>query len=279
MLTPSDLRQGVKITTSGGDGSIDSLLAYDPAGLPAAQHLTQSVAAANANLTVNGVPITSTTNTVTGAIQGVTLNLNNKTTTTASLTVARDTTGITTAVSNFVDAYNALANQLKSRSAFGDATNPAGSLAGNGSVRLMLDQLRSIFITGASGGTLTSLAQVGITSQADGTLALDSTQLDNAMTNDFSDVSHLFTSATGFATRLNAWATNVTQIGGLFDISTNSLNTDISNSNDKITQLEARMTILQQQYTTEYSNLNMLLSNMNSTSTYLNQQFYSKNTA
>jgi flagellar hook-associated protein 2 len=99
------------------------------------------------------------------------------------------------------------------------------------------------------------------------------------MTNDFSDVAHLFSSATGFATRLNTWATSVSQTGGLIDIRTKNLNTEINGYNDQITKLEARMTILQQQYTAEYSNLNMLLSNMNSTSAYLNQQFYNKSTA
>ena len=105
-----------KITTSGGDGTIDSLLGYDPAGT---QNLTQTLAAQNADLTVNGIAITSASNTVSEAIQGVTLTLKNITATPASLTVARDTTAINTAASGFVEAYNALASQIKSRSAYG----------------------------------------------------------------------------------------------------------------------------------------------------------------
>jgi flagellar hook-associated protein 2 len=263
----------IKITTDAGDAAVDSLLAYDPAG---AQHLNQTIAAQNANFTVNGIAITKTSNTVTDAIQGVTLTLNKPTTIPATLTVTRDTNAVNTAVSGFVDAYNALTSQLKSRSAYGSATTTAPALAGDGTVRLMLDQLRGIFMTAATpvlGGALTSLSQVGITSQADGTLKLDSSKLNSAMTNNFSDVTNLFSSATGYATRLDAWATSAVQAGGLIDTRTQSLNSSIKGYNDQISKLEVRMTTLQKQYTTTYSQLNVLLSNMNSTSAYLTSQF------
>lgn len=261
----------IKITVS-GDAAVTSLLAYNPAGT---QNLNQTVAAENANLTVNGIAITSASNTVSGAIQGVTLTLSKPTTTAATLTVARDTGAITTAASGFVDAYNALSNQLKSRSAYGNSTTAAGDLAGDGTVRLMLEQLRGILTTATSGGTLTFLSQVGIGYQADGTLKLDSTKLNSAMTTNFSDVVNLFSSTTGFATRLDDWASSAVQAGGLIDRRTTSLNTSINGYNDQISQLEARMTLLQKQYTTTYTNLNMLLISMNSTSAYLTQQFSS----
>lgn len=263
---------------TGGDDSLNALLAYNPtenapaAPAPPQTALTQAVAARDASLSVNGIAITSASNSITGAIEGVTLTLKSPTTTPATLTVARDTNAISTAVSGFVDAYNALASQLKSRSAYGSATSAAPALAGDGTLRLMLDQLRGIFNTAASGGALTSLSQVGISTQAGGTLKLDSSKLNSAMTNNFSDVTNLFSSATGYATRLEAWSKSVVQAGGLIDARTNSLNTSIKGYNDRISTLEVRMTAIQKQYTTTYSNLNVLLSSMNSTSAYLNQQ-------
>lgn len=274
----SGASNSIKITTDAGDSNVDSLLAYDPAGLPAAQHLNQTIVAQNANFTLNGIAITNASNTITDAIQGVTLTLSKLTTTPATLTVARDTSAISTAVSGFVDAYNALASQLKSRSAYGSRTSAAGPLAGDGTLRSMQDQLRGIFNTAASGGTLTTLSQVGVGFQADGTLKLDSSKLNSAVASNFSDVVNLFSSATGFATRLDAWSTSVVSAGGLIDVHTQNLNTSIKGYNDQISKLESRMTVLQKQYTTQYSNLNMLLSNMNSTSAYLTQQF-SKNTS
>lgn len=259
-----------------GDAAVNDLLAYNPtANIPTpAVPMAQTVPAKNADFTVNGIQIIKSSNTVTDAIQGVTLTLS-KEVTPATLTVTRDTNAISTAASGFVDAYNALSSQLKSRSAYGNATNAAGGLAGDGTVRLMLDQLRSIFntpATPASGGTLTSLSEVGIAFQADGSLKLDSSKLNSAMSTNFSDVTNLFSSATGFATRLDTWSTSVLSADGLIDARTSSLNTSINAYTDQISKLEARMTALQKQYTITYSNLNMLLSSMNSTSAYLTQQ-------
>jgi len=270
--TSSGASNSLKITTNGAGNGVDSLLAYDPAGT---KNLTQTVAAQNASYTVNGLAMTSSSNTVTNAIQGVNLVLSNVTPIAApvSLTVAHDKSAVSTAVSGFVDAYNGLYNQLKSRSAYGNATAAGGDLSGDGTVRLMMDQLRGIFMTPASGGTMTSLSQIGVTTQADGTLKLDSAALNTAMAKNYGDVTNLLTSASGFGTRLNAWATSVNQSGGLIANHITSLNTSIAGFNSQISQLENRMTTLQALYTTQYTNLNMLLSSMNNTSAYLTQQF------
>ena len=270
--TNSGASNSLKITTNGAGNGVDSLLAYDPAGT---KNMTQTIAAQDASFTANGIAMTSPTNTVTNAIQGVTLNLNNTTTSPATLTVARDTNAINTAVASFVSAYNGLYSQLQSRSAYGSSTSTAGVLAGDGTVRLMMSQLQGIFMGSASGGTLTSLAQVGITTQADGTLKFDSTALASAMSNNFSDVTNLFSSSTGFLTSLDAWSTSVLTPGGLIPTHITDLNSSITGFNSQISQLNARMTTLQAYYTTQYSNLNMLLSSMNSTSSYLTQAFAS----
>lgn len=260
----------VKITTSGGDGTINSLLSNDPAGT---QNLNQTIAAQNANFTANGIAITSVSNSVTNVIQGVTLTLNKTTTTPVTLTVARDTDAINKAVSGFVDAYNALQSQLKSRSAFGNKTSAGGALAGDGTIRMMQSQLHTAFNTPASGGTLTSLAQIGIASQTDGSLKLDSSKLNSELAKNYSDVSNLLSSATGFATRLETWATSVLSPGnGLITSRTSSLKSSIQGYNDQIGKLENRMAVLQKQYTTTYSNLNVMLSKMSSTSAYLTRQ-------
>jgi flagellar hook-associated protein 2 len=265
----SGLSNSLKISTSGGDGTIDALMAHDPAGT---QHLNQTVAGQNANFVVNGIPITSASNTVSDAIQGVTLTLTKPTTTQVNLTVARDTSAINKAATGFVDAYNAMVTQFKSRSAFGasdDKNKPA--LAGDGTVRTMLDQLRGVFRTDAS-GILKTLAEVGITTKADGTLKLDTSKLESAVAKNFNDVTELFSSATGFATRLDEWADNVLAPDGVIDSRTKSLDTSIKGYNEQISRLEVRMTTLKKQYTTTYSNLNVMLSNMSGTSSYLTQQ-------
>ncbi|ADE10858.1 flagellar filament capping protein FliD [Sideroxydans lithotrophicus] len=269
----SGASNSLKITTNGAGNGVDSLLAYDPAGT---KNLTQTVAAQNASYTLNGIAMTSASNTVTNAIQGVSFTLSSVTASPATLTIAHDTAAVNTAATNFVNAYNAMYTQLKSRSAYGNATATAGSLAGDGTVHMMMSQLQGIFMapaTPAAGGSLTMLAQAGISTQTDGTLKLDSTALNSAMSNNYSDVVNLFTSASGFLTRLDTWATSAVTPGGLISNHITGINTTITGLNNQISQLEHRMTALQAYYTTQYSNLNMLLTSMNSTSAYLTQQF------
>lgn len=257
---------------AGGDTAVNDLLAYNPtsnAPSPApAIPMAQTVAAQNAVFTVNGIQITKATNAVTDAIPGVTLNLSKVGT--SNLTVARDTAAVSKAASGFVDAYNALAGKLKSFSAYGSS---AGVLAGDGTLRMMQDQLRGILNTPATGGTLSTLSEVGIGFQADGTLKLDTTKLNNAMAANFSDVTNLFSSAGGFATRLETWATGIVQPTGLIDQHTDNINKTITSYNEQIRTLEVKMTALQKQYTKTYTDLNSMLMSMNSTSTYLAQQF------
>lgn len=267
--TNPGVSNSLKITTSGGDGTVGSLLGYDPAGT---QNMTQALAAQNANLTVNGIAITSASNTLTQAIPGVSLTLKSTTAATTTLTVARDTSAIGTGVASLVDAYNALASQLKSRSAYGTNGQGAGALAGDSALRLMQEQLRGIFNTPATGGALTRLSEVGISFQRDGSLKLDTVKLNNAVNTSFSDVSNLFTSASGFATRFEAWGQSTLGAGGLIETRTKNLNQFVKDKNEEIDRLEIRMAALEKKYRTEYSNLNLLLSRMNSTSTFLTNQ-------
>lgn len=262
------LSKSLKITTTGGDGTIGNLMAYDPAGV---QKLSQTVAAQNASLTVNGIAITSASNTINGAIQDVTLTLKN-TSTSTSVTVARDATAINTAAAGFVDAYNALASQIKSRVAYGTGANGGGALAGDATLRQMQDQLRGILMTPASGGTLTSLTQVGISVQRDGSLQLDSSKLGSAIATNFNDVNNLFSSSTGYATRMENWAKSALSGGGLIDSRTQNLRKNVKDQNEAVDKLERRLSALEKKYTQEYTNLNRLLSSMNSTSTFLTQQ-------
>lgn len=244
-----------------------------PAELSASTVMLQSTSAQNAEFTMNGVAISSATNTVSGAIQGVTLTLKSLTSTPTTVTVARDTSAMESAASKFVENYNALVSQLKSRSAYGTKTSSAGVLVGENLVRRMLEDLSSTLATPTSGGTLSYLAEIGITTQAGGGLKLDSSKFKAAIADDFTDVVNLFNGATGFATRLIDWSTSVVQAGGLIDQRTKGLNDHIGQYNEQIDRLELRMTALKKRYTITYSNLNMLLTSMNDTSNYLTSQF------
>lgn len=173
-----------------GDSAISGLVGYDPAGT---QNLTQTSAAQNAGLTVNGLSITSATNSVSGAIQGVTLNLASAGTSTVSVT--RDTSSVQSAISGVVNSYNTLSKAISSLTAYDPTTKTGGPLIGDSAAETIQYQIRQLLtnpIKGSS-GTITTLGQVGITFQDDGTLSLDSTKLSDAITNHFSDLTSLFT--------------------------------------------------------------------------------------
>lgn len=180
--------KSMKISVA-GDATLQGLLGYDPA---ATQNLTQGSAAQNAALTVNGIAISSASNTISGAIQGVTLSPVKAGTTT--LTVARDTAAVQSATAAFVKAYNDVNKTLTSLSAYNAATKQGAILQGDSTVRTLQSQIRSALgstLTGSS-ATLTSLSQIGIALQKDGTMALDATKLATAIANNFDDIAGLF---------------------------------------------------------------------------------------
>jgi flagellar hook-associated protein 2 len=183
--------RSMQITSSGGDATVSNLLSYDPAG---AQNLTQATAAQNASLTVNGIAITSASNTVTDSVPGVTLNLL-KANSSASLSLTNNTSAVTTAVISFVKAYNDANSTLKNLTSYDAKTKTAGLLLGDSAAQSIQMRLRSALgnaLSGVGSNTITNLSQIGIAFQKDGSLTLDNSKLQTALTNNFGDFAQLF---------------------------------------------------------------------------------------
>lgn len=246
------------ITTDAGDAAIDTLFST----------MAETVSAQDAVFDVNGITITSASNTITDAIDGVTLTLSKETTAPVTLTVNRDTTAASKAVSDFVAAYNDLYGAMKNAY----ARNSGSALEADPTLRSLQAQMQNILATAAGGGSLSNLFQVGVTSKSDGTLQLDSTKLNSAMSANFDDVASLFNSATGFATRFDNWAKSALAFDGTFASQTTSLNNSIKSLTAQRDSLETRMESVEAQYRRQFSTLNMTLAGMNQTSTYLTQQ-------
>jgi flagellar hook-associated protein 2 len=228
------------------------------------------VGGTNASLTVDGAPFSSASNTVTGAIPGVTLNLSSAAPATqVQVTVGPDTAGTTAAINTFVNAYNAVIGNLNEQFTVDPTTNAQGPLASDSSLRTLQSTLlqdASYSITGNSG--LVNLASLGIDLNNDGTLTVNQTatsthpSLSGVLATNPAAVQSFFqnVSSTGFANHLNSDLTTLT------DITNGTLNVDIAGNTTQqkalttqISGLQDRLVAQQKQLTLQYDQLNATL--------------------
>jgi len=220
-----------------------------------------SSAGVDAKLTVDGVPVDSASNTVSGAIPGVTLSLGAADANTSVLiSVQPDTTQAADAIQSFVSAYNAVIGSINSQYTLNSSGNE-GVLAGDSMLRSLQSSLLSMVATTASGsGSYVNLQSMGIEMQDDGTLQVNSTNLSQALSSNFSDVQNFFQSAKGWGQVAG------TEMLQLTDPTLGPVAADISgltqssqSLTNQINDFEARMATVQAQLTTQYDNLNTLL--------------------
>lgn len=260
----------MKIAVS-GDASLSSLLSHNPAGT---QNLDETVTASNANLKVNGVAVSKDSNTVTDVVHGVTLNLLKESASAVKLTVARDTSTISTSVSDFVKAYNELAAALKAETAYDEAAKKGAALQGDATIRSLQSQLRSILGSSVSGtsGFINTLSDIGVSFKKDGTLELNQTKLDTAMADNFSDLSILFTSENGYLTRLLDFTSDTLASNGSLANRTNGIGRTIADISSRRADMEERLVVIERRYRAQFVALDAMLTSMNSTSQFLTQQ-------
>lgn len=269
--TASGAANSMSVSVS-GDATLNSLLSNDPSGT---QNMVETLNAQNANFTVNGVAITKTSNVVTDAVEGVTLNLQQVTTDPLNLTISKDRTAINEAANKFITEYNGLMSDLKSLSAYATTGASAGTLAGDPAVRQMISELRTIIGGTVTGGSYSALSNVGITTSVGVGLALDTTLFNNAIDDNLDDLANLFTSSEGFATKLNDWAT--TSLNITVDTRTNNIKDAISAIADEVQLREVRLASLEKRYTAQFTNLNVVLASFSSQQTFISQAFGSSN--
>jgi flagellar hook-associated protein 2 len=232
---------------------------------------TQASQGKNASLTVDGIPISSATNTVTGAVPGMTINLNGADSgTDVTISATADTSAITSAINQFVTDYNTAIGYVNTEYTYNASSSTAQPLAGDTALESLQNILLGAGSYSASGnGSVSTLGSLGISMNSDGTLSLDSTTLDNAVQNDFSSVQTFFegTSLNGFSSALN------TQLQGLTDTTTGAFTVDLSSMQntyndlgDEISNFEDNyIANLQSNLTAEYDSAEIALQTLNTT--------------
>lgn len=222
------------------------------------------VGGGNATFTVDGIPFSSTSNTVTGAIPGVTLNLISAyQDMPVTLSVGSDDSQITGAVNTFVSAYNKVITDLNQQFAVNASTGLQGPLGSDSALSTLQSTLLSDItysITGNDG--LVNLAALGINMNDDGTLTVNASQLNNALNTNPAAVQSFFqgSSLNGFANNLNS---NLTQLNnpvtGLLNVDLSQNHAEQTAVTNDINAFQQKLAMQKVQLLQEYSDLNASL--------------------
>ena len=265
----------------GGDTDNDGLskLAFNSSG----SQLTQYAAGANANFSINGLAVSSASNTVTDVIDGVTLNLLSATSSAITIDVKTDTDTIVADVQAFVDKYNAYASLFKDLTKYDATTGTAGVLQGDSTARSVMSQIRSELgksVTGLS-GSYTSLADVGISIDKSGVMTFTQSTFKTAFAAAPTEVTGVFASTTVSGTAVEGVAEKLETLmegflvstTGIFDSRISSLTTQLTAITDDRADLARRMQSLEDRYFAQLNAMDSLLAEIETTGDFLTQQF------
>ncbi|RTL29043.1 MAG: flagellar hook-associated protein [Rhodocyclaceae bacterium] len=226
--------------------------------------------ATDAIVQIQGITVKANGNTVSDAIDGVTLTLAKEGST--SLTLTRDNSALKSKLTAFVNAYNSLNSSIKSLGAY-DATSKTGAvLNGDSSLRSVQSQVRAALTnvpSSLSSNAYKTLSSLGISFQSDGSLQLDSTKFDTAASTNFSAVA---SAISAYGSSLKTTTTNLLGTTGVIASRTNGLNSSVTSIGKQITALNNRLSIIEQTYRAQFTALDTTMASMSTTSTYLTQQ-------
>ena len=309
LLTGQDASTTFTVSSSLQDGS----------GNPISFTTTEIQTPQQANLTIDGVPVVSNSNTVTDAIPGVTLNLNavssssdssstSSTSTTpqytdSQLNITPDTSTLTTNINTFVTAYNAIINWINAgvsaastanSSSSGSQTDPAylssptdaqlsQILIGDPNITALKNDLQNLVSGSADSSSsadgLNNLNSIGITTNLDGTLTVNSSALQNALTTNFTGVADLLAGngnvgSEGVMQQFNTYLLDETSpVNGIY---AQEQQTNQTNQTNLASQVTAQKQLLNQEETTmneQFTNMELMISTLNSQSTYMDSLY------
>lgn len=258
--------------------------------------LNEQVKSQNAVVNVNGIQIVRQSNTITDALPGVTLTLKAPSTADETLTVARSTDDNKKAITEWVNAYNALQSTIASLTKYEPPAVGAtaqssnnGVLMGDSTIRGVQSDLRAL-LTNVQSGSYAIMAQLGITQDpvkgadgAIGNLKIDDKKLTKILTEDPAGVQAYFVGdgkTTGFATQMNNKLTDMlsTSVGkeGVIQNAKDGINATLKSIGKRYDAMELSIEATMARYKKQFNDLDKLVTKFNSTATYLNQQFSSK---
>lgn len=275
MLTSDETGVENTIRLTGSGGLVD--LTYDPISPSVA--FTEKSVAQDAEAYVEGVLVTSSTNTLSEAMTGVTLTLKKahdplQPTDATTLTIGNDNAGMIERIQAFVTAWNDLNSLSKELTKYDTTTQSGSVLTGDGTVSTVNNKLREVLFSSPSGISTAypTLADLGISLQSDGSLLLDEDQFSEALAANLSGVS---STVTAFGSAFQSAAEALVDLEGTITIRQASLDTLIDNLETRREELQRRVNAVEARYSKQFTALDKLMSQLQTQSAYLTQQLAS----
>ena len=194
-----------------------------------------------------------------------------------------NTTAMTTAINDFVKAYNSLQGTAKTLTAFDADTETGSALSGDTTVRNLMNRVRQVLSSPQASGAneLKVLNEIGVSFQKDGTLSVDSTKLGKSLESNLAGVSKLFASGTGSSTgygkQIDSLVDSLTKTGGSLRVASDGVTATIKDLDKQYDAMQSRVDATMARYKAQFTQLDVMMSSMNSTLSYLSQQFEAMN--
>jgi flagellar hook-associated protein 2 len=245
-------------------------------GLGTAANTVQQ--AQDSKVKIDGFTVTRPTNQVTGVIQGVTLQLTQPTTTPLTVSVAADSSSLGAKLQTVVSAYNAVVAQVHTSAGYGTTAGDNSVLQGDSTLRQLSSNMSDSLLTVVSGGgKFSSLADIGLSLNEDGTMALDQTKLATAMAADPASVANVLAGSPGTKGVMDVVSdlvSNFTDFGsGLLTMETQSLTDQVSTLNDDATTEQNRLNAYSDQLKAQFTAMDTVVSGYKADANYLSRLY------
>ncbi len=259
-------KHAISLTVGSGGGDLQGLV----------DGIQERVPAQDAKLKIDGLSVTSQSNSVSTAVPGLTLTLKKEGSST--VTVANDASAGRAVVQSFVTAYNAAVNAIANSTKYDAESDTPSSLTGDAQMRGAAAQLR-----GTLNDLLGELAAQGLDAKSmglqtkgypspDGTLVFDSTKFDALLASQPNKIADAFTGETGFAGKLGKVVDSYVGTNGAFTLRTKGIDAQLKDVAKQREALETRMASVAERYKAQFVALDTMMGSLGNTSNYLSQQ-------
>lgn len=268
--TSSGLDNAITITAVDSDGENS-----DEFGLSRLVNtqLNTPSAAQDGQIKVDGQLISSNNNTFSDVLDGITINAVSVGAG-EQLTVAQDREAITFKIDTFIANYNGLVDTFNTLGSYDAATESAGLLLGDSTLRgisTLIRQEISSSVTGLT-GPFSTLAELGITTDEEGKLSLNSETLNAALDSNFDQVGQLFAASNGIANTLDTAIEGYIGSSGIIDSRTAGIQVSVDDIADQREALDRRLVSLESRLLSQFTAMDILVSSLQNQSNFLTQQ-------